>query len=73
MSKYEALWRHVAASDQPSLQLGFDEVAEILGFEIDHSFLTYKKELIPLGHQVAKISLKNRTVSFQRIPTPPEG
>lgn len=46
----------------------FDEIAAILGFDIDHSFLNYKKELLVSGWQVDKISLKNRTVIFTRLP-----
>jgi hypothetical protein len=38
-----------------------------LGFEIDHSFLNYKKELTEYGYQVGKISLKGKTVIFNKI------
>ena len=30
----------------------------------DHSFLTYKKELLEYGYKVGKISMKNKTVEF---------
>ena len=66
MSKYDPLWHYVVNSSGPTLRLSFDEVQTILGAEIDHSFLQYKKELIPLGWQVDKISLKNRTVLFRK-------
>ena len=46
----------------------FDAIAAILGFDIDHSFLNFKKELLASGWQVGKISLKNRTVVFSRLP-----
>lgn len=50
--------------------LTFDRIEEILGISIDHSFLTYKKELSKYGWQVNKISMKNRTVSFIKSQLP---
>lgn len=38
----------------------------IAGVLIDHSFLTFKKELLPYGYAVAKIYLKEKKVSFER-------
>ena len=67
MSKYDPLWEHVRNNGGPSLKLMFDEIKDITGFEIDHSFLNYKKELIPYGYRTGKISLKERTVIFERI------
>ena len=66
MSKYEPLWEYVAASGSPALLLPFAQIEQIVGFPIDHSFLTYKKELLPYGYQVGKISLKEQTVRFSR-------
>ena len=43
MSKYDSLWEHIK-SNAPS-ELSFDEVRQICGFPIDHSFLNCKKEL----------------------------
>jgi len=67
MSKYDPLWEHVRKNGGSSLKLTFDEIEEIIGIEIDHSFLNYKKELIPYGYKAGKISLKERTVIFERI------
>lgn len=69
MSKYKPLWDYVETQDA-DLVLTYDQIEEILGFPIDHSFLTYKKELSEYGWQVGKISMKNRTVSFikPRLP-----
>ena len=67
MSKYNALWEYVQKNGGPSVKLSFAEIRDVLGFEIDHSFLTYKKELIPYGYQVGKISLKEQTVIFNQI------
>lgn len=44
--------------------LTFDEIEDVLGFQIDHSFLKYKKELAERGAEVFRISLKNKTVHF---------
>ena len=46
MSKYQPLWESVGARTEPTFRLSFDEIREILGFEIDHSFLNAKKELV---------------------------
>ena len=67
MSKFNALWDYIGNSSQSSFQLTFEEIRAIAGIEIDHSFLTYKKELLAYGYQVGKISLKQQTVQFLRI------
>ena len=43
MSKYEPLWSHIKDNKKEEYKLTYDEINNILGFEIDHSFLTYKK------------------------------
>ena len=50
-----------------SIKLTFDEISNIAGIAIDHSFLKYKKELIEYGYQVGKISMKEETVIFNKI------
>lgn len=67
MSKYQPLWDHIRQNGSPSFQLSFDDIRKITGIGIDHSFLTYKKELTAYGYQVGKISLKEQTVSFSRL------
>ncbi len=67
MSKYDALWEYVQKNGQESLQLTFEEIQEIAGVPIDHSFLKYKKELTEYGYQVGKISMKNETVLFTKV------
>ena len=64
MSKYNAVWDYVSSRGESRLLLTFEEIHQIAGLEIDHSFLTYKKELIPYGYAVGKISLKAQTVEF---------
>lgn len=67
MSKYDALWKYVQDQEKQSFKLSFDEIAEIAGIAIDHSFLKYKKELNDYGYQVGKISMKEQTVIFNKI------
>lgn len=67
MSKYDPLWRFLQNDGSGSLRLSFDRIKEILGFEIDHSFLNYKKEAAEYGYIVEKISLKERWVKFLRV------
>lgn len=67
MSKYNLLWKHIAQRTEPSFKLSFDEINTIAGIAIDHSFLNYKKELLAYGYEVKKISLKDKTVLFQKI------
>lgn len=67
MSKYKLLWEHVQKEAKPQIKLSFDEIREILGMEIDHSFLNCKKELTQFGYQVGKISLKEKTFVFKKI------
>ena len=67
MSKYEKLWNYIEENKTESFSLPFDEIAQIAGVSLDHSFLTYKKELEEFGWKVAKISMKNKTVAFEKI------
>ena len=46
MSKYEPLWKYIKDNNKMCYKLTYDEIKNILGFEIEHSFLTYKNELI---------------------------
>lgn len=67
MSKYEPLWEYIQKDGSPIMKLSFDEIRKIIGFEIDHSFLTYKKEAQEFGYTVGKISLKEKTIVFNKI------
>ena len=66
MSKCKKLWNYVNRNCSGKLILSFDEIEEIVGVSIDHSFLNYKNELIEYGCCVKKISLKNKTILFER-------
>ena len=66
MSKYNKLWEFIKSKNDEIVELGFDSIREILGFEIDHSFLKYKKELEEYGYEVKKIYLKDKKIVFRR-------
>ncbi len=65
MSKYNALWEYVQENGGQSMKLTFEEIQNIAGIPIDHSFLKYKKELKEYGYEVEKISMKAKTVVFR--------
>lgn len=54
MSKYDALWQYIEKNGEPSFKLSFDDIKNIAGIAIDHSFLNYKKELLQYGYEVKK-------------------
>lgn len=45
MSKYNTLWAYIHENGESQLTLTFDEIGQIAGAPLDHSFLKYKKEL----------------------------
>ena len=67
MSKYSKLWEYIKENNKDNYELSYEEIKDILGFDIDHSFLTYKKELNNYGYEVSKISMKEKKVIFNRI------
>lgn len=67
MSKYEPLWKYIQKNGIDSFMLTFAEIEKIAGLPIDHAFLTYKKELQEYGYKVGKISMKEQTVSFEKL------
>lgn len=67
MSKYEPLWEYLKRHGKDDYQLSYEVIKEILGFEIDHSFLNYKKEAKEYGYEVRKTSMKEKNVIFVKI------
>ncbi len=67
MSKYEPLWKYLKDNNKKNYKLSYEEIKNIIGLEIDHSFLTYKKEAKEFGYEVGKISMKEKTVIFNKI------
>ena len=67
MSKYEPLWKYLKDNNKENYKLSYEEIKNIIGFEIDHSFLTYKKEAKEFGYEVGKISMKEKIVYINKI------
>lgn len=67
MSKYDPLWEYIQKKGESPLTLTFEEIRQIAGIPIDHSFLNFKKELTQYGYQVRKIFMKGQTVLFDKI------
>ena len=67
MSKYDKLWRWISENGEDSFKLTYGQIQEIAGVPVDHSFLRYKKELSDYGYKVVKISMKEKTVEFEKI------
>ena len=66
MSKYEPLWEYIKDNEKAEYKLSYEEIRNILGFDIDHAFLTYKKELLEYGYEVTKISIKEKYVLIHK-------
>lgn len=67
MSKYDSLWKWINKNKTDDFKLTYAEIENIAGVPIDHSFLTFKKELLQYGFKVAKISMKGRVVDFEKV------
>ncbi len=67
MSKFDGLWHWIKENKNNDFKLSYSEIENIAGIPIDHSFLTYKKELTEYGFKVGKISMKEQTVSFEKL------
>jgi len=67
VSKYQKLWEHLRSDGNDSINLTFDEIKNIIGFNIDHSFLNYKKEAAEFGYITGKISLKEKHITFNKL------
>ena len=67
MSKYDPLWAYIRENGSSRLTLTFDEINRIAGVPLDHSFLRCKQELPAYGYEVGKISMKARTVLFEKL------
>ncbi len=67
MSKYEPLWKYIKKNNKDTYELTYEEIENILGFNINHSFLTYKKELLNYNYEVSKISMKEKKIYFKKL------
>lgn len=68
MSKYNKLWEYLKENKKDNYKLSYEEIKSIIGFNIDHSFLTFKKEAREYGYEVGKISMKEKTITFHKLP-----
>jgi len=67
MSKYDTLWKHLQTDGRDTFRMTFEEIKSVLGFDIDHSFLNFKKEATGYGYSVGKISLKEKYITFSKV------
>ena len=67
MSKYESFWKYIKENKKDEIKLTYEDIRSVLGFDIDHSFLKYKKELLEYGYEVVKISIKEKYVLIHKI------
>ena len=67
MSKYDSLWKWINENKTNDFKLTYTEIENIAGVPIDHSFVTFKKELLQYGFKVGKISMKEQTVDFEKV------
>ncbi len=67
MSKFDSLWKWIKENGTDNFKLTYDEIENIAGLPIDHSFLKFKKELLEYGYKVGKISIKEQTVYFEKV------
>lgn len=65
MDKYSKLWEYVSSQGKDGLELTFDQIAEISGVPLDHSFLSHKKNLLSYGFEVDHIFMKKKLVRFR--------
>ena len=70
MSRYKDLGIYIdlifKRTNKEKIELSFNQIKDATGFEIDHSFLTYKKELLDYGYEVEKIKLKDKIIIFSK-------
>lgn len=66
MSKYDSLWKWIRENRTDNFRLTYAEIENIAGVPVDHSFLTFKKELLQYGFRVGKIAMKEKTVTFEK-------
>ena len=66
MSKYDSLWKWIRENKTDDFRLTYAEIENIAGVPVDHSFLTFKKELLQYGFRVGKIAMKEKAVTFEK-------
>ena len=64
ISLFDSLCEFIVKCCEREITLSYEEIEKICGVPIDHSFLTYKKELDSYGYRAEKISMKDKTERF---------
>ena len=67
MSKYEPLWQYLQKEGNKNIKFTFAQIKEIIDIDIDHSFLSSKKEAKEYRYFVGEISLKEENIQFSEI------
>lgn len=49
MSRYVPLWKYIASQNTDCIKFTFAQIEQITSAELNHSFLTCKKELLDYG------------------------
>ncbi len=60
------LWAYLGETEKDEIALSFEEIGQICGVPVDHSFLRYKHELTEYGYTVKKICMKETRIVFER-------
>lgn len=66
MNKYIKLFEYIRINNKDDYKLTFEEINKIIDFELDHSFLKYKKDLLSYGYEVIKIFKKEKYVLIKK-------
>ena len=66
MSKYEPLWNYLKKNNKDNYKLSYEEIKNILGFDIDHSFCIFLiiGVVIRLGVYYFKYDNTNNSAPF---------
>ena len=64
ISKYQKLWDYIKNVDKSEILISFEDVKNICGFGIDHSFLRYKKSWKILDMKLKKFHWKTKLCSL---------
>ena len=68
MQDYRKLLKYLESQCLGTEVLTFDEIYNICGVKIDHTFIDKKQYFKRNGFEVTRINLSKRTVLFSRIP-----
>ena len=67
MDKYIKLRQRFERKEEAQIVLTFEEIKDIAWIEIDHSFLSYKKNLEKYWYTLVQISQKDKFMKFEKM------